>query len=186
MRGVLEYGSRPAADFELCISPTLHDLHAEGVLSGMLCTTKPLYSYAFLSAQELAKEPALVTVLLKGPLLKHLAKSLQAPTDQLVQHAAVLLQYMALNAQPDQLPAAEIKAVMSSLAQSSLSSDSWLLRTAVGSAACSLPPALLLPDVKPPLPSPPKTPLPPPLPLSKFIWDAMDYEESSPKQFAVA
>ena len=171
---------------ELCISQTLHDLHAEGVLSGVLCTHNQLCSHASLSAQELAKEPALVTLLLKGPLLKYLAKSLLSPTDQLVQHAAMLLQYMALNAQPDQLPAAEVKAVMSSLAQYSLSSDNWLLRTAVGSAACSLPPALLLPDVKPPLPSPPKTPPPPPLPLSKFIWDAMDYEKSSPKQFAVA
>lgn len=138
-----------------------------------------------LPAQELAKEPALVLLLLKGPLLKHLAKILLSPTDQLVQHAAVLLQYVALNAQPDQLPAAEVKAVMSSLAQHSLNTDNQVLQTAVGSAACSLPPFLLLPDVKPPLPSPPKTPPPPPLPLSKFIWDAMDYDKLSPKQSAV-
>ena len=135
-------------------------------------------------AQELAKEPALVLLLLKGPLLKHLAKILLSPSDQLVQHAAVLLQYIALNAQTDQLPAAEVKAVMSSLAQYSLISNDQVLQTAVGSAACSLPPFLLLPAVKPPLPSPPATPPPPPLPLSKFIWDAMDYDQLSPKQFA--
>lgn len=143
----------------------------------------PILTHSF-PAQELAKEPALVVLLLKGPLLKHLAKILLSPTDQLVQHTAVLLQFMALNAQTGQLPAAEIKAVMSSLAQHSLKSDNQVLQTAVGSAACSLPPSLLLPDVKPPLPSPPKTPPPPPLPLSKFIWDAMDYD-TSPKQFAV-
>ncbi len=182
----LEQDSRPDVDLSCasarhCMTCTLRECCQACYVHTISRTlTLPLF------AQELAKEPALVTLLLKGPLLKHLAKSLLSPTDQLVQHAAVLLQYMALNAQPDQLLAAEIKAVMSSLAQYSLMSDNWLLKTAVGSAACSLPPALLLPDVKPPLPSPPKTPPPPPLPLSKFIWDAMDYEKSSPKQFAVA
>ncbi|KAL3154190.1 hypothetical protein ABBQ32_013704 [Trebouxia sp. C0010 RCD-2024] len=135
--------------------------------------------------QELAKEPALVAFLLKGPLLKQLSKILVSPTDQLVQHSAVLLQYMALNAEPDQLPAAEVKAVMSSLAQHSLKSGSQLLQAAVGSAACSLPASLLLPDAKPPLPSPSKTPPPPPLPLSKFIWDAMEYENLAQQQFIV-
>lgn len=110
---------------------------------------------------------------------------LLSPTDQLVQHIAVLLQYMALNTEPDQLPAAEVKAVFSSLAQYSLKSNSQLLQAAVGSAACSLPASLLLPDVKPPLPSPPRMPPPPPLPLSKFIWDTMDYEGLSPQQFVV-
>ena len=135
--------------------------------------------------QELAKEPAMVAFLLKGPLLEHLSKILLSPTDQLVQHAAVLLQYMALNSEPDQLPAAEVKAVMSSLAQHSLKSDNQCIQAAVGSAACSLPPSLLLPDVMPPLPSPPQTPPPPPLPLSKFIWDAMEYEDLAPQKFAV-
>ena len=154
-------------------------MHAERLPSSIFCPHIQSHSHS----QELAKEPALVVLLLKGPLLKHLAKILLSPTDQLVQHIAVLLQYMALNAQTDQLPAAEIKAVLSSLAQHSLKSDNQVLQTAVGSAACSLPPSLLLPDVKPPLPSPPKTPAPPPLPLSKFIWDAMDYDKS-PRQLA--
>jgi len=105
-----------------------------------------------------------------------LAKVTASATDQLAQQIAVLLQYMALNTTSEQLPAADIKPIMRSLAEQSLRSDDRFLQAAVGSAACSLPPPLLLPDVKPPLPSPPRTPPPPPLPLSKFIWDAMGYE----------
>ena len=123
-----------------------------------------------------------MALLLKGPLLKQLPKVLISAPDQLVQETAVLLQYMALNTDPNQLPATEVKAVMSSLAAHALKSDDHCLQAAVGSAACSLPPALLLPDAKPPLPSPPRTPPPPPLPCSKFIWDAMGYEHSSAEQ----
>ncbi|DBB06545.1 TPA: hypothetical protein ACH3X1_012086 [Trebouxia sp. C0004] len=134
--------------------------------------------------QELAKEPAFVTLLLNSPLFKQLAKVAVSATDQLAQQIALLVQYMALNTTPEQLPAADIKPIMRSLAGQSLKSDDRFLQAAVGSAACSLPPSLLLPDVKPPLPSPPCTPPPPPLPLSKFIWDAMGYEKLPDQQSA--
>lgn len=126
-----------------------------------------------------------MTLLLQEPLLKQLPKVLLSATKQLVQQAAVLLQYMALNAGANQLPAAEVKAVMRSLAEHSMKCDDQLVQAAVGCAACSLPPSLLLPDVQPPLPSPPCTPPPPPLPLSKFIWDAMGYDSLPAQQSAV-
>ena len=134
--------------------------------------------------QEVAKEPAFVTLLLDSPLFKQLTKVTASATDQLAQQIAVLVQYMALNTTPEQLPAADIKPIMRSLAEQSLKSTDRCLQAAVGSAACSLPPSLLLPDVKPPLPSPPRTPPPPPLPLSKFIWDAMGYENLPDQQSA--
>lgn len=160
------------------------DLYSEGLHSSSTHTANVLH-IQFCPVQELAKEPAMVAFLSKGLLLEHLSKILLSPTDQLVQHTAVLLQYMALNSEPDLLPAAEVKAVMRSLAQHSLKSDNQFIQAAVGSAACSLRPSLLLPDVIQPLPSPPQTPPPPPLPLSKFIWDAMEYEDLAPQKFAV-
>ena len=126
--------------------------------------------------QGLAKSPELVKALLSSTLLPHVAKLLTSASDKLAREVAVLVQYMALNSSPDQLPSADLKAVMHSLAQQSLQSADQLLQAAVGSAACSLPVSLFMPDVRPPLPSPPQTPPPPPLPVSKFIWDAMDYD----------
>ena len=126
--------------------------------------------------QGLAKEPEFVILLLDSPLLKQLAKVTASATYQLAQQVAVLVQYIALNSSPEQLPAADIKPIMRSLAELSLKSNDRFLQAAVGSAACSLPASVLLPDAKPPLPSPPCTPPPPPLPLSKFVWDAMGYE----------
>ncbi len=137
------------------------------------------------SIQELAKEPAFVSRLLDSPLLKQLAKVTATATDQLAQQLAVLLQYIVLNSSSDQLPSADVKAIMRSLAELSVRSDDRLLQAAVGSAGCSLPASLLLPDVKPPLPSPPCTPPPPPLPVSKFIWDAMGYESLPAQQSVV-
>ena len=118
-------------------------------------------------------------------MFKQLVTVLASATAQLAQQIAVLVQYIALNSTPEQLPSADIKPLMRRLAEQSLNSDDAFLQAAVGSAACSLPLSMLLPDVKPPLPSPPRTPPPPPLPVSKFIWDAMGYE-SLPTQQSVA
>ena len=125
--------------------------------------------------QELAKEPVVVTQLLQSVFLQRMAKLVETCSEQTAEQWAVLLQNMALNCLPAELPIADIKPVMRSLATMTVKSENQYLRVAVGSLACSLPPATLLPDVRPPLPTPPATPPPPPLPVSKFIWEAMDY-----------
>ena len=125
--------------------------------------------------QELAKEPVVVTQLLQSVFLQRVAKLLETASEQTAEQWAVLLQSMALNCLPEELPIEAIKPVIRSLATISVKSENQHLQAAVGSFACSLPPATLLPDVRPPLPTPPATPPPPPLPVSKFIWEAMDY-----------
>lgn len=137
--------------------------------------TKVMPRHISAAVQELAKEPAIVTQLLQSTFLSRVAKLIGTASEQTAEQWAVLLQSMALNCLPEQLPIADIKPVMRALATMTVKSDNHYLQGAVGSLACSLPPATLLPDVRPPLPTPPATPPPPPLPLSKFIWEAMDY-----------
>lgn len=127
--------------------------------------------------QEAAMEPAAASQMLQSAMLKHVAKFIVTATDQSAEQCAVMLQCMALNNTAAQLLAVdEIRPLMRSLAAFSLKSGSKYLQAAVGYFACSLPPAMLLPDVRPPLPTPPATPAPPPLPLSKFVWEEMDYD----------